>query len=245
MMTQSLSMSRLLRPVRISSALLAALLVLAGCSVAPTYERPAVDTPAAFKEAAPAPQTGENGSQWKTAQPAEDIARGEWWKIFGDDKLNALEDTAQQANQDLKAAAARLGQARALTRDARSGYFPQVDAGVGATRQRPSPASQGLPADANTQPFTLYRAQVNVSYEVDLFGRVASTVDAATADAQRSEALFHSVLLALQADVAQQYFQVRELDAAAELYRGTVELRQESLRLVQPPSPMNEFWQVL
>ncbi|MFX6201664.1 hypothetical protein ABTF50_19900, partial [Acinetobacter baumannii] len=88
-----------------------ALLVLAGCSVAPTYERPAVDTPAAFKEAAPAPQTGENGSQWKTAQPAEDIARGEWWKIFGDDKLNALEDTAQQANQDLKAAAARLGQA--------------------------------------------------------------------------------------------------------------------------------------
>ncbi|MFX4396962.1 hypothetical protein ABTA35_20380, partial [Acinetobacter baumannii] len=79
--------------------------------------RPAVDTPAAFKEAAPAPQTGETGSQWKTAQPAEDIARGEWWKIFGDDKLNALEDTAQQANQDLKAAAARLGQARALTRD--------------------------------------------------------------------------------------------------------------------------------
>ncbi|MCP1575663.1 multidrug efflux system outer membrane protein [Herbaspirillum rubrisubalbicans] len=233
MMTQSLTMTRLLRPVRIGSALLAALLVLAGCSVAPTYERPSVDTPAAFKEAAPATQTGANGSQWKTAQPAEDIARGQWWKIFGDDKLNALEDTAQQANQDLKAAAARLGQARALTRDARSGYFPQMDAGVGATRQRPSPAAQGLPADANTNPFTLYRAQVNVSYEVDLFGRVASTVDAATADAQRSEALFHSVLLALQADVAQQYFQVRELDAAAELYRGTVDLRQESLRLVQ------------
>ncbi|AYR22559.1 efflux transporter outer membrane subunit [Herbaspirillum rubrisubalbicans] len=233
MMTQSLTMTRLLRPVRIGSALLAALLVLAGCSVAPTYERPSVDTPAAFKEAAPTTQTGANGSQWKTAQPAEDIHRGQWWKIFGDDKLNALEDTAQQANQDLKAAAARLGQARALTRDARSGYFPQVDTGVGATRQRTSPASQGLPADANTQPFTLYRAQVNVSYEVDLFGRVASTVDAATADAQRSEALFHSVLLALQADVAQQYFQVRELDAAAELYRGTVDLRQESLRLVQ------------
>ncbi len=231
MMTQS--MTRLLRPVRIGSALLAALLVLAGCSVAPTYERPSVDTPAAFKEAAPATQTGENGSQWKTAQPAEDIARGQWWKIFGDERLNTLEERAQQANQDLKAAAARLGQARALTRDARSGYFPQVDAGLGATRQRPSPASQSLPADANTQPFTLYRAQVNVSYEVDLFGRVASTVDAATADAQRSEALFHSVLLALQADVAQQYFLVRELDAAAELYRGTVDLRQESLRLVQ------------
>lgn len=227
----SLNMQSLLRPVRISSVLLAALLVLAGCSVAPTYERPAVDTPAAFKEAAV--QTGENGSQWKAAQPAEDITRGEWWKIFNDDSLNQLESRALDANQDLKAAAARLGQARALVKDARSLYAPQVDGGLGATRQRPSPASQGLPADANTQPFTLYRAQVNVSYEVDLFGRVSSTVDAATADAQRSEALFHSVLLALQADVAQQYFQVRELDAALELYRGTVDLRRESLRLVQ------------
>ncbi|WP_050469026.1 efflux transporter outer membrane subunit [Herbaspirillum chlorophenolicum] len=225
---------RLLRPVRIGSALLAALLVLAGCSVAPIYERPSVDTPAAFKEAAPQTTVaGENGSQWKAAQPSEDIARGEWWKIFSDDSLNALEDRAQQANQDLKAAAARLGQARALTKDARSAYFPQVDAGIGATRQRQSPASQSLPADANTQPFTLYRAQVGVSYEVDLFGRVSSNVDAATADAQRSEALFHSVLLALQADVAQQYFLVRELDAALELYRGTVELRGQSLKLVQ------------
>lgn len=228
----ALNMNSLLRPVRIGSALLAALLVLAGCSVAPTYERPTVDTPVAFKEAAK-PAAGENGSQWKAAQPSEDIARGEWWKIFNDDSLNSLEERAQHANQDLKAAAARLGQARALTKQAQGGYFPEVDAGFGATRQRPSPASKSLPADANTQPFTLYRAQVNVSYEVDLFGRVASTVDAATADAQRSEALFHSVLLALQADVAQQYFQVRELDAALELYRGTVELRAQSLKLVQ------------
>jgi len=228
---KALTMNSLLHPVRISSVLLAALLVLAGCSVAPTYDRPSVDTPAAFKEAGP--QLGQDGSQWKTAQPAEDITRGEWWKIFGDDSLNALEDRAQQANFDLKAAAARLGQARALTRDARSAYLPQVDAGLGATRQRPSPASQGLAADADTRPSTLYRAQLGVSYEVDLFGRVASNVDAATADAQRSEALFHSVLLALQADVAQQYFQMRELDAALELYRGTVELRGQSLRLVQ------------
>jgi multidrug efflux system outer membrane protein len=225
-------LGKLLRPVRIGSALLAALLVLAGCSVAPTYERPTVDTPPAYKEVGSA-LAGEQSSQWKSAQPAEDITRGEWWKVFNDAGLNALEDRAQQANQNLKAAAARLGQARALTKDARAGYFPQVDAGIGATRQRTSPASQGLPADANTQPSTLYRAQLGISYEADLFGRVASTVDAATADAQRSEALFHSVLLALQADVAQQYFLVRELDAALALYRGTVDLRRESLRLVQ------------
>lgn len=223
---------KLLRPAKtamLGSALLAAMLVLAGCSVAPTYERPAVSTPATYKEAA-----GEKAaSDWKTAQPSEDMARGEWWKIFNDDGLNALEVQALEANQNLKAAAARLSQSRALRQDARSGLFPQIDAGFGATRQRPSPASQGLPADANTSPSTLWRTQLGVSYEADLFGRVASTVDAATADAERSEALFHSVRLALQADVAQQYFLLRKLDAEQELYSGTVELRAQSLKLVQ------------
>ena len=223
---------KLLKPLqgfRTSSALLAAMLVLAGCSLAPTYERPAVNTSVAFKEAADA----KAASDWKTAQPAEDLARGEWWKIFNDEGLNALEAQALDANQNLKAAAARLSQSRALRQDARSGLFPQVNAGFGATRQRPSPASQGLAPDANTTPNTLWRAQLGVSYEADLFGRVASTVDAATADAQRSEALFHSVRLALQADVAQQYFLLRELDAEQELYSGTVDLRTQSLKLVQ------------
>src|SRR5450830_1598398 len=195
--------NKLRKPVqglRVSSVLLAAMLMLAGCSVAPTYERPAVNTSATFKEAA----VEKAASDWKTAQPSEDMARGEWWKIFNDEGLNTLEAQALEANQNLKAAAARLSQSRALRQDARAGLFPQIDAGFGATRQRPSPASQGLAPDANTTPNTLWRAQLGVSYEADLFGRVASTVDAATADAQRSEALFHSVRLALQADVAQQ-----------------------------------------
>ena len=218
------------RSVLISSALLAALLVLAGCSVAPTYERPPVTTSVAYKEAA---NTDNATADWKTAQPSEAAARGAWWKIFNDDGLNTLEDQALAANQNLKAASARLSQSRALRQDARSGLFPQIDTGFGPTRQRVSPASQGLADNANTSPTTLWRAQVNVSYEADLFGRVASTVDAATADAQSSEALFLSVRLALQADVAQQYFLLRELDADQALYRSTVELRQESLKLVQ------------
>ena len=219
------------RPARIGSALLGALLILAGCSVAPTYERPSVDTSLGYKEAQTSTDTV-NG-QWKTAQPAENVARGEWWKIFNDDKLNALEADALHANQDLKAAAARLDQSRALNKNARADLFPQVDAGFGATRQRQSPASQGLAPDAQTSATTLYRAQLGISYEVDLFGRVSASVDAANADAERSEALYHSVLLALQADVAQQYFLLRELDATQELYRGAVELRTQSLKLVQ------------
>ena len=214
--------------LRISSTLLAALLALAGCSVTPTYQRAAASTSVAYKEA-----DQSSAADWKPAQPSEDLARGQWWKIFNDAVLNDLEDQALAANQNLQAASARLSQSRALQQDARAARLPQIDAGFGPTRERVSPASQGLAADANTSPSTLWRAQVNVSYEADLFGRVAATVDAATADAQSSEALFLSVRLALQADLAQQYFLLRELDASQALYHDAVTLRQTSLQLVQ------------
>lgn len=206
--------------------LLAALLTLAGCSLAPTYRPPVVDTPAAFKEA---PADG----QWKTAEPAENSPRGEWWKAFADPTLDDLENRAAAANQDLKAGAARLAQARALQQNARSALFPQIGLGAGPTRQRPSPASQGLAADAETRAATLWRAQGTVAYEADLFGRVSGDLDAATASREQREALFHSLQLAIQADVAQTYFSLRELDALAALYADTVKLRQQSVQLFQ------------
>jgi multidrug efflux system outer membrane protein len=207
--------------------LLAALLALAGCSLAPTYQRPEVATPAAFKEAAPAI------GQWKTAEPAESLARGEWWKAFAEPTLDRLEEQAAAANQNLQAGLARLAQARAVQANARAALFPQIDIGAGATRQRPSPAAQGLPADAASTPLTLWRAQASVAYEADLFGRVSSGVDAAAAGTQQREALFHSLQLAIQADVAQAYFSLRELDALAALYTDTVTLREQSLQLIQ------------
>ncbi|MFH1812600.1 MAG: efflux transporter outer membrane subunit [Pseudomonadota bacterium] len=212
---------------RAPALLLASLLLLAGCSVVQPYERPTVDTPAAFKEAAV------GNADWKPAQPSEQSARGEWWTVFGDDTLNTLQAQALAANQDLKAAAARLAQSRALLKDARSLRAPQVSAGFGPTRQRASPASRGLPDDGDASSLTLWRAQATVGYEVDLFGRVAAGVDAASATAQQREALFRSVQLALQADVAQGYFLLRELDAEQALYAGTVQLRSDALRLVQ------------
>ena len=213
---------------RLALGALAAL--LAGCAVGPHYERPAVDVPPAFKEAPPSPQAAR---QWKAALPADGVPRGKWWMVFGDAALNALQEQAMAANQDLKAAAARVEQARALSRNARSAYYPSVEAGFGPIRQRPSNASLGLEPDAPNNPATLWRAQAGVSYEVDLFKRVAATADAAEADAQQSEALFLSVRLALQADVAQSYFLIRRLDAEQALYDRTVQLRQESLQLVQ------------
>ncbi|MEZ0232901.1 MAG: efflux transporter outer membrane subunit [Methylophilaceae bacterium] len=214
------------------SALLVSLLLLAGCSLAPKYERASVDTPATFKEAAANKNliTPDQPSTWKTAQPSEDVARGQWWKVFGDETLNNLEDQALDANQNLKAAVARLSQARALQLDARSGLFPQVTAGVGPTRQRTSPDALN---NTSGREFTLWRAQANVSYEADLFGRVASTVSASKADVQQSEALLQSVRLALQADVARAYFQLRQLDSEQKLYADTTDLRARSLKLME------------
>lgn len=212
------------------SLLVFTLLVLSGCSLAPKYERAGIDTPAAFKEAGQDIITAEQPSSWKTAEPAEHAARGRWWTVFEDGTLNNLEDAAMDANQNLKAAAARLSQARALQRDTRSSLFPQVNGGIGPTRQRVSPDAQN---NADGREYTLWRAQANVSYEADLFGRVASSVNAAKADVQQNEALFQSIRLALQADVAQTYFLLRQLDMEQQVYQETTQLRADNLQLME------------
>ena len=204
--------------------------LLSACAVGPDYQRPAMDLPAHFKEASLSPEAAKH---WKAAQPSDAMDRGRWWAIFRDPALDRLQDQAMAANQDLKAAAARVRQARALQGSARAEWFPTLNAGMGPTRQRASNAALGLPDDAPNSPGTLWRAQATAAYEVDLFGRVASTVDAAEADTQQSEALFHSILLALQADVAQAYFRIRRLDSEQALYQRTVELRRKSLDLVE------------
>jgi len=153
------------------------------------------------------------------------------------DKMRAdlaeLEKQAADANQNLKAAAARVKEARAINQTARAGLFPTLDAGFGPTREKLSAASQFQPDGTDIPSQTLWRAQASVSYEVDLFGRVANTVNAAQADTQQSEALFRSVQLALQADVAQNYFNLRELDGELQVFDRTVTLREEALKLVQ------------
>ena len=214
---------------RLAPALLSAA-ILAACSVAPVYDRPAAAVPAAFKEAAVDPA---EAARWKTAQPAEHLQRGDWWTAFGDAALNALQQEAQEENQDLKIGAARLAQSRTIEREARAALSPQVGIGFGPTRQRASPAAQGLPADAATSATTLWRAQAGFSYEADLFGRIGSTVAAAGADTERNAALLRSLQLAIQADVAQAYFLLREIDAELALYASTVELRSQTLQLLE------------
>lgn len=216
----------------VGSALLSALLVLAGCAVGPAYERPVVATPAQFKEVT-TQLTADEAGVWKTAEPADSVPRGQWWRVFADEGLNTLEDAAIKENQDLAAAFARLTQARALAGEASSDRYPSMSAGFGATRQQNSAASASLPAGADVPPQTLWRAQAGLQYEVDLFGRVKSNIDAASARVEESEALLHAVQLALTADVAQVYFTLRGLDSEGEVFARAVRLREEAVGLIE------------
>jgi outer membrane protein, multidrug efflux system len=201
---------------------------LAACNLTPTFENPPVEIPAQYKEL-----SAEERGSWKEAQPADAASRGEWWRIFQDPVLDRLEAQAIEANQNLKAAAARVAQARALLGITAADRYPQGDVGFGPTRGRSSPASGALRDGGEPRTTTVWRAPLTVSYEVDLFGRVASSVSAAESDVGASEALYRSILLALQADVAQTYFNLRAVDAELGVLRETVGTREENVRLLQ------------
>lgn len=213
--------------------LLAALLLTA-CAT-PEFKQPAVETPTAFRESqTPSKEVeGVDGTRWKPAQPAEQQPRGQWWLAFNDPALTALIDEASANNANLSVAAARVKQARAIAGIAAADRVPQIGVGIGAQRARPSALESGLPQGTPMQPVTSYNAQLTASYEVDLFGRVAAGVSAARSDAATSEANYRSVLLALQADVAQTYFRLRALDAELDTVARTVQLREESVNVNQ------------
>lgn len=205
------------------------LTLLTACAVGPEYHVPAVSVPAHYKYAL---QEAEVAGSWQAAQPADDAPRGAWWMVFNDPALHALQVQAAAQHPSLQAAWARLQQGRALQQEARSGFFPQVSAGAGVSRERPSPVSEGLPADAATPLTSTWRADIGVSYELDLFGRVAQAVNSATADAARDAALYQSVLLMLQTDIAQGYFLLQALDAERSVHAKATALRSASYALV-------------
>lgn len=202
---------------------------LSACSLAPEMEPTEVSVPEHFKD------TEEAKGEWKPATPLEASDRGQWWKIFADEKLNALEEEVLAANQDLKAAAARVEQARAVVRANASTILPTIDVGANAVRSKPSNASVaafGGPA-GNLKPYTLYSLGAAASYEVDIFGRVRDNESALSFDADAQEALYKNMILMLQADVASGYYQLRATDAEQKLLEETVTVRTEANRIMK------------
>ena len=202
--------------------LLAAL--LGGCSLAPHYERPAMPE-------AP-PQRYKEAGEWKVAVPADARARGPWWQLFHDADLDELESAVSSTNQSLRAALARLDEARAATRIAGSNYFPTLDASAAATRER---VSLNSPSYAPGKPGTtnLFTVGANLSYELDLFGRVRNTVANARYNEQASAGDLASMDLELHAELASDYFTLRGLDVEQQLLDQTVADYARALALTQ------------
>lgn len=191
-------------------------------TIGPDYRRPTNVVPDSYKAA-------ELGA-WKEGQPLDHVPKGAWWETFGDKTLNDLERRATEFNQDLKAAVARVDQARAVARVSRSELLPSLDANPAWRRERFSPNQVPNFGDITANTF---RAPLDLSYEIDLWGRVRRGFESARADAQASLAEFHNVLLTLQADVARNYFALRALDAEIATVRSTVGLRREQVQLVR------------
>jgi len=201
-------------------------LCLSGCTVGPNYKRPSVEVPSAYKE--PPPQG------WKEAAPHDEIAKGNWWEAFGDAQLNDLETQALAANPTLQAAVARVTQARANVRITRAALFPTVNVEPSVSRARGSADGSDAPNNVN-RPFTnnVITLPLDVSYEVDLWGRVRRSVESSRAQAQASQADYENILLTLKSDVAQNYFSLRYVDVDRGILNNNIGLLKKALDLTQ------------
>jgi NodT family efflux transporter outer membrane factor (OMF) lipoprotein len=211
------------RPVSITLACTALVMALAGCASGPDYSAPQVDMPSAWTPEAP----------WRVMQPQDAVVRGPWWERFGDARLNALQQQALNGNQTLAIAAARLAQARAQLNVASAGQYPQVGINARAARSRIS-ANRPLTNYNSPNYGTVqndFALGLGVSYELDFFGRVQRVVEGANAQAQQSAADFENTRLLLGAELASNYFNLRELDVEIDVVQRSIALQRRALEL--------------
>jgi len=195
--------------------------LLGGCMVGPDYKKPSVSTTPAYKET----------DGWKVAQPSDALPRGQWWEIFADPDLNALEEQVDPANQNLKIAEARLRAARALVRFNRAALFPTISASAGAASIRDSANRPFLPPGQNTGSSGDVILSLDMAYEVDLWGRIRRSVAAARQEAQATAADLETARLSIQAELAFDYFELRAAEAQKQLLDETVKAFEAALRL--------------
>ena len=213
-------------------------IVLAGCSVGPDYKRPAAvqnqPQPKAFTVAT----DGTNVVTWKVAEPSANAPRGEWWQSFGDTNLNCLELMALTNNQNLVAAAAQLEEARDILTETRSKYYPQLNAGgtpngdINRQHTSQNEPEQGAPAGVSHNYYT-FTAPVYLGWEIDLWGRVRRQTEAARAQYVASADDLESAKLDVAAEVANDYFVLKTLDAQYNLIADTIESYRRSVELTQ------------
>jgi NodT family efflux transporter outer membrane factor (OMF) lipoprotein len=204
---------------------------LAGCTVGPKYTRPAVETPQAYKEQPP--QSFQEAGVWKPAQPADQDSKGKWWEVFGDPQLNALEEQVTLSNQDLKAAEARFREARALVRFNRAAEFPTISVGPSASYVKDSNNTPAFPTPVSKNGSGDFVLPFDLSYEVDLWGRIRRTVAASREEAQATAADLATASLSLHAELAIDYFELRSADTQKQILDDTVKTYSDAYQLTE------------
>lgn len=223
-----------------ASVLLAGAVLLAGCSFAPKYDKPSVETPGAYKEMTPAQANLTDG--WKAAEPKDDTIRGKWWEMFQQPELNALEEQVTVTNnQTLAAALQNFLLAREVMKATWSGYFPTVSADPGATLSRSNlknPSSAGAASgnpggSSGGQKILNYSLPLDASWQPDFWGSIQNSVKANALEAQATLGDLESMRLSIQGELAVDYFQLRELDSQKQLLDDTVAAYRDSLNLTR------------
>jgi len=215
--------------------LLTGVFISAGCSFAPKYRKPTVQQPAAYKE------PGQELANWKVAEPQDATIRSNWWEMFQQPELNALEEQITVTNnQTLAAALANFLAARAVTKQTRAGYFPVVSADPSITySKQPSHGSVATGSTSSgvitssSSPVTAYTLPLDASWEVDLWGSIRNSVKANALEAQATLADLLNMRLSIQGEMAVDYFQLREVDSQKQLLDSTTSAYEDSLKLTR------------
>ncbi|HEY0287822.1 MAG TPA: efflux transporter outer membrane subunit [Pseudomonas sp.] len=199
-------------------------LLMGGCAVGPDYHTPKMDAPAQFKQA----------QGWTQANPSDAITRGAWWEIYDDPQLNALVVKLNSSNQTVAQYEAQYRQAQALVRSARGAFFPTLDLTTSKNRSSQGTGSSSSSLSSSSSGIRdTYSAQLGVSWEADIWGKLRRGLEADTASAQASLADLASMRLSLQSELVQNYLQLRVIDEQKRLLEATVVAYQRSLDLTQ------------
>ena len=207
-------------PNRGALALAACLALVAGCAVGPNFKRPEVAAPVAFKE----------NAGWKVAAPDDGAKRGPWWEVFNDPALNELENRVETANETIRQAVANYEEARQIARSDRTSFLPTVAVAGSADRSR-APAATSIGGRPLTS--TLYTAELQASWEPDIWGKLRRTLEADVANAQASAADLALARLSTQATLAQDYIGLRATDDKIRLLEDAVEAYKRTLKITQ------------
>ena len=211
------------RGSRLLSLSLAALM-LSACAIGPDYQRPELAAPAHYKEA----------DGWRQAQPSDALARGAWWELYGDRQLNDLVLRLNSNNQSVAQAEAQFRQAQALVRSSRGAFFPSVDLNGGKTRSSQGTGSSSSSLSSSSSGIrNTYNAQLGVSWEADIWGKLRRGLEDDQASAEASLADLAAMRLSQQSELVQNYLQLRVIDEQKRLLEATVEAYQRSLKMTE------------